>query len=147
MKVYRISKTEYARDFSGTGAKLFGGRWNHVNTPCIYTAASQALAVVEFSVNVNVEFVPLRLSMAIFELRESAIFRPDQLPEDWMRIPSPLSTKDFGTVLLKQNVPVFEVPSVVVPGESNFVLNPTAAGTVFELIDIREFTYDLRIKK
>lgn len=147
MKVYRISKTEYAGDLSGTGAKLFGGRWNHINTPCIYTAGSAALAVLEYSVNVNVAFVPPDLSLVVFELEEKYIYKPKQFPADWAAVPAPFSAKDLGSTLLSDNVPVIRVPSVVIPAEYNYLLNPSAIGKAFRLLEVREFRYDLRIKE
>ena len=147
MKVYRLSKTEYANDLSGTGAKLFGGRWNHINVPCLYTAASRALAVLEYSVNVNIEFIPKRLSIAVFEIDESCIYHIKKLPDDWVAVPSPFSTKDLGSNLLRTNTPIIEVPSVVIPTEFNYLLNPSALNTAFSLVEVQEFTYDLRIKK
>ncbi len=146
MKVYRISKSEYAHDLTGTGAKLFGGRWNHINIPCIYTAESAALAVLEYSVNVNVAFVPRNLSLAVFEIEDPYIFKPEKFPDDWAEVPSPLSAKDFGSVLLSDGVPVIRVPSAVIPSEYNYLLNPVSAGTAFRLLEVRQFSYDLRIK-
>jgi RES domain-containing protein len=146
MKVYRISKSEYARDVSGTGAKLFGGRWNHVNVPCIYAAGSAALAVLEYSVNVNVAFVPRNLSLAIFEVEERSVYSAEPLPEDWAAVPAPQSARDLGSTLLLQHVPVIQVPSVVVPTEYNYLLNPLAYGKDFRLTEVLDFKYDLRIK-
>ena len=145
MRVYRISKTDYVTDLSGTGAKLYGGRWNHAGVPCIYTASSMALAVLEFSVNVNVAFVPPDLSIAIFEINNLSIFKPQNLPADWAEVPAPLSTKDFGSRLLQMNIPVVEIPSVVIPEERNYILNPSSKND-FQLIEVKPFTYDLRIK-
>ena len=147
MNVYRISKTEYAHDLTGTGAKLFGGRWNHINVPCIYTAGSAALAVLEYSVNVNVAFVPHHLSLAIFEIDEKYIHIPEKLPGDWATVPAPLSAKDFGNQLLSDNIPVIRIPSVVIPAEYNYLLNPSAALKAFRLVEVQEFRYDMRIKK
>lgn len=146
MKVFRISKSEYAADVNGTGAKLFGGRWNHVNVPCIYTAGSTALAVLEYSVNVNVAFVPRNLSLAIFEVEESSVYRVDPLPGDWAEVPAPLSVKDLGSALLSRHIQVIQVPSVVVPTEYNYLLNPLAYGKGFHLVEVIDFKYDLRIK-
>ena len=147
MKVYRISKSEYAHDLTGTGAKLFGGRWNHINVPCIYTAGSAALAVLEYSVNVNVAFVPRHLSLTVFEIEEKHIHIAEPLPADWAAVPAPLSAKDFVSAFLYDKVPVIRVPSVVIPSEYNFLLNPSAVGKAFRLLEVQEFTYDMRIKK
>ena len=62
MKVYRLSKTKFAEDLTGEGARLNGGRWNHILTACLYTAESRALAVLEYTVNVNIDDIPRALA-------------------------------------------------------------------------------------
>lgn len=149
MKVFRLSKTTYADDLNGTGAKLYGGRWNAVGTPCIYTAASRALAVLEFTVNVAVEFLPKNLSMCSFEVDEKYIQEVAfaDLPMDWRAAPAPLSVKKLGTTLLKKGAPILRLPSVVIPEEFNYILNPLCDKPCFELIEVVEFVFDQRIKK
>lgn len=148
MKVYRISKTEYANDLNGIGAKLFGGRWNHVDTPCIYSSSSRALAVIEYSVNINIEFIPRSLSICTFDLDEKHILeiQPSEIPEDWKATPASFSTKVIGTEKLQNNIPILKVPSIILPDEYNFILNPNSSTIAFQLIDVKEFSYDLRIK-
>lgn len=148
MLVYRISKTQYANDLNGTGAKLFGGRWNHIDTPCIYTAESRSLAVLEYSVNVNVEFIPRALSICIFEIDEKSVkeIKMKKLPGDWQEIPAPYSTKDFGTKLLQKGTPIIKIPSIVIKDEFNYILNPNYLNKNFKLIEIKDFVYDLRVK-
>ncbi len=148
MKVYRVTKTQYAKDLNGTGAKLFGGRWNHVDYPCIYTAASRALSVLEYAVNINIDFIPRALSLCVFEIDESHIFslREEALPGNWRDSPAPRSTKDFGTELLQKESPIIKIPSIIIPQEFNFILNPFTGNSAFELVEIRDFVFDLRIK-
>lgn|SRR5690554_3095813 len=148
MKVYRISKTEYANDLNGTGAKLFGGRWNHIDTPCIYSSSSRALAVLEYSVNINIEFIPRSLSICTFEIDEKHILEipPSEIPADWRATPASFSTKVIGTEKLQNNIPILKVPSIILPDEYNFILNPNSSTIAFQLIDVKEFSYDLRIK-
>lgn len=47
MRVYRIAKTKYIRDLSGTGARIYGGRWNKKGLGILYTSENRALATVE----------------------------------------------------------------------------------------------------
>lgn len=148
MLVYRIGKTQYANDLSGTGSKLFGGRWNHINIPCIYTSESRALAILEYSVNVEIVLIPRNLSIAVFEINEKDIYEisTKDLSHDWKDIPTPLSSKELGSKLLPQNIPIIKVPSVIVEQEYNYILHPSAHQKSFRLVDIQPFAYDVRIK-
>lgn len=148
MWVYRIGKTKYAQDLKGTGAKLYGGRWNTVGTPCIYTSESRALAVLEYTVNVTIDFIPSGLSICIFQIDENQIYTVDRggLPRNWRDAPAPLSTKSYGTELLSKGHSIVKVPSVVIPDEYNYILNPLSDKSDFKLIEVKGFAFDSRIK-
>ena len=51
MIVYRITNSIYSNDFSGTGAKLAGARWNSKGIAMLYTTEHISLAVLEMLVN------------------------------------------------------------------------------------------------
>lgn len=143
-----MSKTQYANDLQGTGSKLFGGRWNHIDSSCIYTSESRALAVLEYAVNVNIDFIPRALSLCIFEIDEEQIFKmkEDDLPGDWRNMPAPRSTKDYGTGLLQKRHPIIRIPSVIIPQEFNYIINPLGEAVDYRLVEIKDFVFDLRIK-
>ncbi|SKC00494.1 RES family NAD+ phosphorylase [Dyadobacter psychrophilus] len=150
MIVYRVGRTKYAHDLEGEGARLYGGRWNHKLTPCIYTSASRALALLEYTANISIDDIPRALSITTFELAPLEIHQiaiPD-LPGDWRDGPAPASTKDFGTKLLKKASHAFlQIPSAILPQEFNYLLNPTFRNKeAFRILEIRDFVYDLRIK-
>jgi len=150
MIVYRLSKTKFAEDLTGEGARLNGGRWNHVGTACLYTAESRALAVLEYTVNVNIDDIPRALSLITLEIPDTSIdiYTEAQLPGDWKAAPAPSSTRDFGTNWLKAagNL-VIKVPSAVVPEEWNLIINPLhPAIKECKIMDARDFVYDVRIK-
>jgi RES domain-containing protein len=150
MIVYRVGKTRYAGDLRGEGARLNGGRWNHKLTACIYTSESRALAVLEYTVNVNIDDIPRSLSITTFEIPDTGIqeLKEADLPGNWKEVPSPSSTKDFGTNLLKAALkPILRIPSSVITAEFNYILNPAHADSKrFKILDIRDFVYDVRIK-
>ncbi len=150
MNVYRIGRSKYARDLTGEGARLFGGRWNNKGIPCLYTSESRALALLEYSVNVNLDDVPRALTMAIIEIPDSSIkiISEIQLPGNWKQVPAPKEAKDFGSALFKEkDFPVFKIPSTVVPEEFNYLLNPLHKDSgSFKLLDVRDFIFDVRIK-
>ncbi|MCV6626512.1 MAG: RES family NAD+ phosphorylase, partial [Cellvibrionaceae bacterium] len=57
----------------------------------------------------------------------------DELPEDWQAYPAPLSTAQIGDQWLQsQASALLAVPSVIVPGEYNYLLNP--AHSRFQII-------------
>jgi RES domain-containing protein len=150
MIVYRIGKTKYGRDLTGEGARLFGGRWNNILTPCIYTSESRALALLEYTVNVNIDDIPRALSITAIEIPDDGIqeLEKDVLPGDWTDVPAPSSTKNFGTKLLKASVkPILKIPSAIISREFNFILNPLhIESKKFKIISVEDFVYDVRIK-
>ena len=150
MIVYRIGRTKYAHDLEGEGARLYGGRWNHKLTPCIYTSASRALALLEYTANISIDDIPRALSITTFELASFDIHEPaiSELPGDWRDAPAPASTKDFGTTLLKKASSAFlKIPSAIITEEFNYLLNPMFSDKqAFRIVEIKDFVYDLRIK-
>ena len=73
MIVYRLGKTQYCNDLIGVGAKLFGARWNISGTACLYTAESRALALLEYTVNVNIADIPKALSFTVIEIPDGNV--------------------------------------------------------------------------
>jgi RES domain-containing protein len=149
MIVYRLSRTKWANDLSGEGARLVGGRWNHAGSPCVYTSESRALALIEYTVNINVHDIPRSLSIITVEIPDDfKIFGIASLPGNWRESPSSSSTKDFGTQQLKLlSHPVLRFPSSVLPEEYNYLLNPLhPLSSSFKVLEIKDFVYDLRIK-
>lgn len=148
MRVYRVSKKQYADDLAGTGAKLYGGRWNRVNTPCIYTSESRALALLEYTANCPAFLLPKELAICVFEIESENIHNlsSSELPADWQHRPAPPSMQLLGTSLLQKGIPIFRVPSIILPSEHNFILNPMGE-KCFRLLETSTFYYDKRIKE
>lgn len=150
MIVFRVGHLKYANDLSGEGARLFGGRWNNKGVPCVYTSESRSLALLEYSVNINLYDVPRALTIVIIEIPDDSIkvIPESQLPGNWKYSPAPFETKDFGTNLFKnEQFSVFKIPSTVIPEEFNYLLNPRHPGSnQFKLLEVKDFIYDIRIK-
>jgi RES domain-containing protein len=151
MLVFKVGKTRYSGDLSGEGARLHGGRWNHRNIPCVYCSESRALAVLEFSVNAGLEDIPWALSITAIEIPENVIriVSLKELPANWQSLPAPASTKDFGSGLLaRDDFAVFRLPSVVIPQEFNYLLNPKHPQSgKFKVRMVEDFNFDPRIKR
>jgi RES domain-containing protein len=126
--VWRIVQRKFFKTaFTGEGARLFGGRWNSPGCAVIYTAQSQALAALEILVHLDSEKL-LRHYLAIpVTIPQHLIERlpPSSLPKNWRAYPATPSTRAIGDAwLARATSPVLQVPSVVIPSESNFLLNP-----------------------
>ena len=124
---WRIVKAKHlAGAFSGEGSRRFGGRWNSKGTAVVYTASSQALAVLEMLVHLETEDLlkHYRLIPATFDSRLVTTLDSKDLPPRWKRRPTPTAVRATGDAwVASARSPVLKVPSVVVPGESNYLLN------------------------
>ena len=125
---WRITKRKHARNaFSGEGAREFGGRWNNLGTAIVYTAQSQSLAALEMLVHLDSSdlleryvLIPVDFDQSMIRLVEFST-----LPKNWRADPPPAQLRSIGDDwILGGNSAVLQVPSVLVPGESNFLLNP-----------------------
>jgi RES domain-containing protein len=129
MLLYRISKSIYADDLAGTGAGLYGGRWNPKGLNMVYTAGSVALASLEYMAHnfhlMNVQDITLTI---IRTAEDSPIREPDssEIPRNWnLKFKSSQYTQRIGARFLKQSEDyILKVPSVIVPMEYNYLLNP-----------------------
>jgi RES domain-containing protein len=150
MIVYRVGSTLYADDLSGKGAGKNGGRWNLIGMECLYTSESRALAVLEYTVNVNIHSIPRALSITAIDLGKVGFheFSESELPGDWRKFPAPASTQHFGSAILRNNArAILKIPSTVIPQEFNYILNPAHADLKkIAILDISDFVYDVRIK-
>lgn len=142
MMVYRISKRRYIEDLTGEGARLYGGRWNPKGTAVVYTAENRALATVEFLVHLPMSLVPRDIYLAEIHLPEDATkerIEVGTLPDDWRKSPPIKELSRRGKEWLERNETVLlAVPSAVVSGEWNVLINPqhkTARGITISSIE------------
>jgi RES domain-containing protein len=108
------------------GASLFGGRWNHKDTPVIYTAESRALCALEVLANAD-ELADDHVVTAIELPRDIAItmIGLGDLPPGWDAHEPITATRDLGTNWANRlSTAVLNVPSAVIPKERNYLLNP-----------------------
>ncbi len=126
MLLYRISLCKRASDLSGTGAKLFGGRWNSIGVPMLYLASSRALAALEVLAHLTPIQDPEDFCITVFEFPESSIEEIEKylLPENWNSYPAPSSLKKKGDAFVKANASLLlKVPSAIVEDEYNYIVN------------------------
>ncbi len=147
--VWRIARRAHALDRTGAGARQYGGRWNYPGTAVIYAASSVSLAALEKFVHAE-GIVPPDLVLVRLELpRGYSAGRPGprDLPKGWNSVPPGPASMSFGTEWARAGGSlVLYVPSVLVPEETNAVLNPNHRqfGEVKMAVE-RDFGYDLRM--
>ena len=126
--VWRITSKKFAKTaFSGEGARRFGGRWNRPGIPLIYTAESKSLAILE--ILVHLESPDLLQKFVLFEVKVEESFTtesdPESLPANWREDPPPAAAQSIGDDWANSaSSAVLRVPSAIVTGEFNFLLNP-----------------------
>ena len=148
-RAWRIVREDHGYTaFDGEGAWRFGGRWNSRGTRTVYTSATLSLAALETLVHLNppVAFkyvaIPIEFDEALVET-----FATSDLPTDWNEEPPPPSTAEIGDRWVKESrSAVLELPSVIIPAEPNYLLNP--AHSDFKSIRIGKptpFSFDPRL--
>lgn len=152
MIVYRLSKANYSKDVSGKGAEKSGGRWNSKGIPMVYTSETRALCTTEIAVHTPLGIVPLNYEIIQFEISDKVkIHTVDEntLTKDWKSFPHVHSTQEIGDKFIKENkYLVLKVPSAVVQGEYNFLINPNHKDfKMLKIKSIEAFSFDERLFK
>ncbi len=127
-KVFRVGKQKYVETaLEGLGAKRHGGRWNSKGTPVVYASDSIALAALELLVHLKRPETLVRYVIMQLEFADDQVLglERDDLPPDWRNNPPPPSTAEIGDEWFDNGASLaLAVPSVVVPEQYNFLLNP-----------------------
>jgi RES domain-containing protein len=137
IEAYRISKeSNPAKAFSGQGAKDWGGRWNSGGVAVVYTAAHRSLSILEVLVHIKggagTGIAAIREPFYIYSISFDAALVEElsisSLPAGWNSEPPTATSQSVGDAwVLATRSPVLAVPSVIVPEERNYVLNPNQA--------------------
>lgn len=147
MKVFRLSKKRFAKDLSGKGAELAGGRWNSKGIAVLYTAESRALCTAELAVHLPLQIIPKDYQLITIEIPDDvSLYEPKRLPKDWNSLPHSDSTQKIGDqFVVKNEFLVMKVPSVVVQGDFNYVINPQhPLFSTVTIVKIESYNFDKR---
>lgn len=146
---WRIVPENRAHDaFIGEGAKLYGGRWNSSGVAVVYGSQHKSLAALELLVHRDSR-KSHRFTAFLFQFPESLVETVPLpgLPEDWRQEPPPPSTQQIGDAWMRESrSAILAVPSIIIPEELNYVLNP--AHSDFRKITIgkpQDFAFDARL--
>lgn len=151
MLVYRIALPEYIEDLSGTGAKLYGGRWNEQGTAVVYFASSRAMAIMELLVHLSGNDLDRDYTLAVFDVPDDKIEQVaiKDLPNNWKEYEAESLLKAIGNQFITDGSKlVLKVPSVLVEEENNILMNPNHEDAdKVKLISKRIFKFDRRLKE
>jgi formylglycine-generating enzyme required for sulfatase activity/RES domain-containing protein len=162
ISIWRIASqglTWEANDLSGNGAARYPGRWNSLDRPIVYSSSSIALACLETVVHLaGDDPLPfprqlVRITIPSHHWQQRKRFAKQDL-SNWDSAPTPehaedwlAATRAWGDAwLLGLDSLLAEVPSVIVPEETNLLLNPRhpAHGELVAEI-VRPWDYDARL--
>lgn len=128
IRAWRIVKSRYAAHaFDGEGSRLYGSRWNSPGIRVVHTSETLSLAVLEILAHLQ-SAVPLPHYLAVpvqFEASFVERVELNALPRDWRQSPPSSSVQQIGDLWVRRaSSAVLQVPSVLIPHESNYLLNP-----------------------
>jgi RES domain-containing protein len=151
LRLWRLTRRIHA-EFDGEGARLFGGRWSPPGLPVVYTSGTASLAALEYFVHLTAAQSPDDLVLIPVDVPEGVamVAMPSrELPDDWRGYPAPERLARIGAGWVQDGrAAVLQVPSVVIPQESNYLLNP--AHPEFGRLTVgppEEFSLDPRLWK
>jgi RES domain-containing protein len=139
MRAVRLAKREYA-NLNGKGAAISGARWNSKGKAMAYTASCSALAVVEYLAHLSM--LPSGLMLVLIEIPDTLkMERVHSIPAD-----AAAFTQIGDEWLDSKASPVLEVPSVLVPRQKNYLINPghPLFGAI-SIIESNPFAFDSRL--
>lgn len=144
MDLYRITEHKFIRDISGTGAFMHGGRYNHKGYYVLYLAESIALAAWEKAVYLDFANLPDNLSVATITVPDDWVVAN---PQDYLKRQEhqPGYEREIGRIWLEENTkPLLKVPSVVISGNFNMVINVCNHNfrKRIKVKDVQPFVYD-----
>jgi len=143
-----------ADDLSGKGAQKTGGRWNRKGGAVLFCSSTIALACLETLMHLSGS-VPLpfnrylvRIAIPPSAWRDRTVFEP-AVQIGWDCEPPGLISVGWGNEWLQSaRSLVAEVPSVVVPEETNILINPRHRDAKrLRARKVRRWTYDPRLAR
>ena len=155
--VYRIAveaPAYGAEDLSGEGAKRSGGRWNTAGIPAVYASRTRALACLETVVHLtSAASLPMNRYLVEIELPAAAwaarvLFGDPSAAVGWDAEPAGRISIQWGSYwLTRADSLLAEVPSAIVPEETNILINPAHSDIAAVTARmIRKWIYDRRLR-
>lgn len=125
MNVFKIVPEAYSKELKSSGAS---NRWNFRDQKVIYVGSSRSLSTLEMIVHrsaiqtsKNYKLLLITIDLKASEFEKIHL---NQLPSNWRNLQAYSQLQAIGSNWYKsQKSLVLEVPSAVIPQESNFIIN------------------------
>jgi RES domain-containing protein len=131
VRVRRITRAVFAvapfAPFDGEGPYRVGSRWNNAGRRMAFSSPTASLALLEILVHIDRRMLPTDFVLVEADVPDDAIADLSlvDLPADWRSNPPGAGTRRIGDQWLESASSLgLRVPSVVIPSESNVLLNP-----------------------
>jgi len=127
-QAWRITKRRYAATaFDGEGARRFGGRWNSPGRSVVYVSETRALATLGVLAGLQTSAVLPAYVLVSVAFQDALVTAVDvgALSTNWHTSPPDPATQEIGDRWIEEGPSVLlRVPSALVPGEFNYLINP-----------------------
>lgn len=122
---WRIVRRERADvAFTGEGARLYGGRWNSPGVSVVYVSDTLSLAALETLAHLNPQLSPDYVFFHVEWPRELMI-ELTHPATGWNESPAGAASQRAGNDwATRGSSAVLSVPSIIVPTQRNYLLNP-----------------------
>ena len=148
MEVYRITLEKYSNELKASGLP---NRWNSRHTQVIYTSCTRAMAALENIVHRSGEGLQERFRLIVIQVPDSSV---EALSvklhggDEWFLRKYLAQTQKIGDEWVKKSEKLgLMIPSAIVPGEQNLILNPLHQDfKKVKVLSVEPFLFDPRIK-
>lgn len=131
---------------------MYGGRWNSVGVPLLYTSCYRSLCALEHLVHLPRGAFLDDYSLITIEFHDSPAIQEitlTELPVGWKNNPFLSVTQEIGNQFFKKGQYLaLKVPSVIIPAEFNLLFNPSHPDfSLVKIVSVEPFVYDARLVK
>ena len=149
MEVYRIVKARYAATLQASGQP---NRWNRKGDKVVYAGSSRALSTLEQIVHAGAVTLQEDFRVMVVTLPDAEAFYRritlPELPNNWRTLDAYATLQRIGSDWARdRETLVLQVPSAVIPQESNWVVNtehPDFPGQV-RIDRVEDYYWDKRL--
>ncbi len=150
MLVYRVDKQKYVSSLlKGIPGEKSDFRWNTKGNPIIYASTTRSLALNEKTGNMSKPFYGLSPSYVLVTIKLPNLdykkITPEDLPDDWDEIGGyHTETQKIGNDFIASDELALIVPSTIVKGEFNVLINPNKVKDFDVTISVEEISERLK---